>query len=100
LKTTTLFYCEKTLYPNTTPALYVVVNFEVVGLAPDFNWFRKWSAQKSGSFTISVTARVARWFGFKPKIQIWVNLQWKMLVYFMDTWSILQSFVIFYGHLV
>jgi hypothetical protein len=27
-------------------------------------------------------------------------LHWKMLVYFMDTWSILQSFVIFYGHLV
>jgi hypothetical protein len=27
-------------------------------------------------------------------------LQWKMLVYFMDTWSILPSFVMFYGHLV
>jgi hypothetical protein len=30
----------------------------------------------------------------------WRVLQWKMLVYFMDTWSILRSFVIFYGHLV
>jgi hypothetical protein len=27
----------------------------------------------------------------------WKVLQWKMLVYFMDTWSILRSFVIFYG---
>jgi hypothetical protein len=27
-------------------------------------------------------------------------LQWKMLVYCMYTWSILRSFVIFYGHLV
>jgi hypothetical protein len=25
-------------------------------------------------------------------------LQWKMLIYFMDTWSIFRSFVIFYGH--
>jgi hypothetical protein len=25
-------------------------------------------------------------------------LQWKMLVYFMDTWSVLRPFVIFYGH--
>jgi hypothetical protein len=27
-------------------------------------------------------------------------LQWKMWVYFMDTWSISWSFAIFYGHLV
>jgi hypothetical protein len=27
-------------------------------------------------------------------------LQWKMLVYLMETWSFLRSFVIFYGHLV
>jgi hypothetical protein len=27
-------------------------------------------------------------------------MQWNMLVYFMDTWSILRSFVIFYRHLV
>jgi hypothetical protein len=27
-------------------------------------------------------------------------LHWKMLVYFMDTWSILGSFDKFYGHLV
>jgi hypothetical protein len=25
---------------------------------------------------------------------------WRVLVYFMDTWSILRSFVIFYGHLI
>jgi hypothetical protein len=46
-------------------------------------------------------SRVARWFAFKPKIQIWVNFGgscngrgWYIL------WFILQSFVIFYGHLV
>jgi hypothetical protein len=32
--------------------------------------------------------------------KFWRVLQWKMLVYFMDSWSILRSFVIFYGHLV
>jgi hypothetical protein len=32
--------------------------------------------------------------------KFWMVLQWKMLVYFMDTWSILRPFVIFYGHLV
>jgi hypothetical protein len=30
----------------------------------------------------------------------WRVLQWKMFVYFVDTWSILQFFVIFYGYLV
>jgi hypothetical protein len=30
----------------------------------------------------------------------WRVLQWKMLVYFMDIWSILRPFDIFYGHLV
>jgi hypothetical protein len=32
--------------------------------------------------------------------KFWRVLQWKILVYFMDTWSILQSSDIFYGHLV
>jgi hypothetical protein len=32
--------------------------------------------------------------------KFWRVLQWKMMIYFMDTWSILRSFVIFYGHLV
>jgi hypothetical protein len=54
--------------------------------------------------TSMLNTRVARWFVFKPKIQIlgkfWRVLQWKMSVYFMDTWSILRSFVIFYWHLV
>jgi hypothetical protein len=38
-----------------------------------------------------VASRVARWFGFKPKIPIWVNfggpyVEWKMFIY------------VFYGH--
>jgi hypothetical protein len=32
--------------------------------------------------------------------KFWSVLQKKMMVYFMDTWSILRSFVLFYGHLV
>jgi hypothetical protein len=32
--------------------------------------------------------------------KFWRVLQWKMMVYFMDSWSILRSFVIFYRHLV
>jgi hypothetical protein len=51
-----------------------------------------------------IHTRVARWLVFKPKNpnlgKFWRILHWKMLVYFMDTWSILRSFVIFYGHLV
>jgi hypothetical protein len=30
----------------------------------------------------------------------WRVLQWRLVAYFMDTWSILWSFVTFYGHLV
>jgi hypothetical protein len=49
-------------------------------------------------------SRVARWFVFKPKIQIWVNFRGsctgRCWVYFMETWAILRSFAIFYGHLV
>jgi hypothetical protein len=41
-------------------------------------------------------ARVARWFIFKQKIQIWVNfggaLDLKMLIYFMAIWNILWAF--------
>jgi hypothetical protein len=48
-----------------------------------------------------IVTRVARCFVFKPKIGKFGRvLQWKMMVYFMDTWSILRSFVIFYEHLV
>jgi hypothetical protein len=46
--------------------------------------------------------RVARWFLFKPKVQIWVNfegLNWKMLVYFIAIWNNLQTFGICYDHL-
>jgi hypothetical protein len=32
--------------------------------------------------------------------KFWRVLQWKMLIYFKDTWSILWAFVKFYGHLV
>jgi hypothetical protein len=32
--------------------------------------------------------------------KFWRELQWKMLVYFMAIWSILQPFGIFCGHLV
>jgi hypothetical protein len=32
--------------------------------------------------------------------KLWRVLQWKMMVYFIDTRSISRSFVIFYGHLV
>jgi hypothetical protein len=32
--------------------------------------------------------------------KFWRVLPWEMLVYFIDTWSILRSFVIFYAHLV
>jgi hypothetical protein len=32
--------------------------------------------------------------------KFWKALQWKMLVYVMDIWSILRSLGIFYGHLV
>jgi hypothetical protein len=47
---------------------------------------------------------VARWFVFQTKNpnlgKFWRVLQWKMVVYFIDTWSISWPFVIFYGHLV
>jgi hypothetical protein len=44
-----------------------------------------------------VELMVARWFVFKPKIQIWVNFgeSCNARCWFMDTWSILQSFIIF-----
>jgi hypothetical protein len=32
--------------------------------------------------------------------ELWRVLQYTMMVYFMDTWSILRSFVIFYVYLV
>jgi hypothetical protein len=43
------------------------------------------------------TARVARWFVFKPKIPIWVNFgsPWRG-----NFWYILWSFVLFYIHIL
>jgi hypothetical protein len=50
--------------------------------------------------------RVARWFLFKPKIPIWVNFGgscngrcWHVYGYWVH-FTVLRSFVIFYGHLV
>jgi hypothetical protein len=50
----------------------------------------------------ALVARVARWFIFKPKIQIWVNFggPWKMMIYFTAIWNILQTSGIFYNPLV
>jgi hypothetical protein len=62
-------------------------------------------------------ARVARWFVFKPKIQIWVNfggscngrcwyILWTLgpfyglLLYFMDIWYSSRKFGIFFPALV
>jgi hypothetical protein len=46
-----------------------------------------------------VQTSVARWYIFKPKIQIWVNfrkaLQWKMLVFFMAMLSTFRQNGIF-----
>jgi hypothetical protein len=45
----------------------------------------------------------ARWFILKPKSLIWVNFggpYWTMWIYFMAIWNSLQTFEIFYGHLV
>jgi hypothetical protein len=42
-----------------------------------------------------VKGRVARWYIFKQKIQIWFILEgkgWKMLVYFTAIWYILWPF--------
>jgi hypothetical protein len=60
--------------------------------------------EKLVQIEIKVRLGNARWFVFKPKIRILGKfrrvLQWKRMVYFMDSWSILRSFVIFYGHFV
>jgi hypothetical protein len=32
--------------------------------------------------------------------KFWRVLEWKMMVYFIDSWSILRSFVLVYGHWV
>jgi hypothetical protein len=49
-------------------------------------------------------SRVPKWFVFQTKNpnlgKYGRALQWKLLVYFMATWSILRSFGIFWGHLV
>jgi glycosyltransferase involved in cell wall biosynthesis len=50
--------------------------------------------------TVVVTARVARWYIFKPKKpnlgKFLRVLQWKILVYFMDIWSIFRPFRIYF----
>jgi hypothetical protein len=51
------------------------------------------------SLAHSFKPRVARWFIFKPKIPIWEKFwkafDWKMLIYLMAIWNILQTFGIF-----
>jgi hypothetical protein len=72
-------------------------------LTPSEKNKRKFSPTCSTYFEASGT-RVARWFVFKPKIQIWVNYgaPWneKKLVYYMALWNIFLPFGIFYGNLV
>jgi hypothetical protein len=52
----------------------------------------------------SFSGRVARWLYFQTQNRnlgtLSRVLQWKMLVYFMDIWSILSPLDIFYGHMV
>jgi hypothetical protein len=61
--------------------------------APTFVWLQLYTP----------SARVARRCIFRPKLVIWVNfwsvLRLKILVYFMEIWSILWPFDIFYGQL-
>jgi hypothetical protein len=65
-------------------------------------WHERLSNTSSNT-NFCIFFRVARWFVFKTKnpnlVKFWRILQWKMMVYFMGTWSISPSFVIFYGHL-
>jgi hypothetical protein len=55
--------------------------------------------------TYVVSARVARWIIFKPKIPIWLNFGGPQIgkclyIYFMAIWNIIRRFWIFYYHLV
>jgi hypothetical protein len=51
---------------------------------------------------ITSSSGVARWFLFKPQNpnlgKFWRLLDWKILMYFMAIWNILQTFWIFYRH--
>jgi hypothetical protein len=51
---------------------------------------------------LDVTARVARWYIFKPKISIWVNFggYWNERFWRVLEWKMLLYFGLFYGHLV
>jgi DNA integrity scanning protein DisA with diadenylate cyclase activity len=52
----------------------------------------------------AVKSRVARWFLFRTKIPILVNFGWSKILENVDIlmviWHILQTFMIFYDHLV
>jgi hypothetical protein len=86
----------------------VVVNSEVVGLAPVCIASLITCVQVVCILGIKMchVLRPGLLDGFfKPKIQIWVNFGgsctgrcWYILC--MDTWSILRPFVILYGHLI
>jgi hypothetical protein len=84
--------------PNPVSSSHGPTSFDLPPL-----WYAKLTLQMSWILTsllwkVELGIRVARWFVFKQKIQIWVNfvgaLEWKALVWF------LWSFGIFYGHLL
>jgi hypothetical protein len=57
-----------------------------------------------GSGEERVLNRVARWYGFEPKIQVWVTFggPWNeksWYVYSIAIWKISQPYCIFYGQL-
>jgi hypothetical protein len=58
---------------------------------------------KARIFADSYLRRVARWYVFKPKIQIWVNFcgpcNEKSWLFFMVIWNMLRQFGIVKDHL-
>jgi hypothetical protein len=47
-----------------------------------------------------LASRVARWYIFKPKIQIWVNFERPAMVYYYSHLVKVRPFGTFYDHLV
>jgi hypothetical protein len=79
--------------------------FFCVFAKPENNFFAKLVNYFFPIFLWVVYSSVARWFLFKPKknpklCKLWRVLQWKMLVYFMSIWHILQPFGTFSPDLV
>jgi hypothetical protein len=63
-----------------------------------------WATRRSGSKKTMLCKQGCQMFCFQTKNPILGKflrvLHWKIIAYFLDTWSILRSFVIFYGNLV